>query len=47
LKDYADAREARAGIGAWMEFYNELRPHQALGHRMPMEETPRYSWSCS
>jgi putative transposase len=19
-----------------MEFYNELRPHQALGHRMPM-----------
>jgi putative transposase len=36
LKDYADAREARAGIGAWMEFYNELRPHQALGHRMPM-----------
>jgi putative transposase len=36
LKDYADAREARAGIGGWMEFYNELRPHQALGHRMPM-----------
>jgi putative transposase len=36
LKDYADAREARAGIGAWMQFYNELRPHQALGHRMPM-----------
>jgi putative transposase len=36
LKDYADAREARLGIGAWMEFYNELRPHQALGHHMPM-----------
>ncbi len=36
LKDYADAREARVGIGAWMEFYNELRPHQVLGHRMPM-----------
>lgn len=36
LKDYADVREARAGIGAWIEFYNELRPHQALGHRMPM-----------
>ncbi len=36
LKDYADAREARLGIGAWMEFYNELRPHQALRHHMPM-----------
>ena len=36
LKDYADVREARAGIGAWLEFYNELRPHQALGHRVPM-----------
>ena len=36
LKDYADAREARAGITAWIEFYNELRPHQALRHRMPM-----------
>lgn len=36
LKDYADPREARAGIGGWLEFYNELRPHQALGHRMPM-----------
>ena len=36
LKDYTEVREARAGIGAWMEFYNEPRPHQALGHRMPM-----------
>ena len=25
LKDYADVREARAGIGAWIEFYNALR----------------------
>jgi putative transposase len=36
LKGYADAREARAGIGQWIGFYNELRPHQALGHAMPM-----------
>ena len=36
LKGYADAREARAGIGQWLTFYNELRPHQALGHAMPM-----------
>jgi putative transposase len=36
LKSYADAREARSGIGQWMIFYNELRPHQSLGHGMPM-----------
>jgi Integrase core domain len=36
LKGYADAREARVGIGQWLAFYNELRPHQALGHAMPM-----------
>ena len=36
LKAYADGREARAGIGAWMAFYNERRPHQAMGNRMPM-----------
>ena len=31
LKGYADGREARAGIGAWIAFYNDRRPHQALG----------------
>src|SRR6202521_511022 len=36
LKAYADGREARAGIGAWMAFYNERRPHQAMDNRMPM-----------
>jgi putative transposase len=36
LKGYADARAARVGIGQWLAFYNELRPHQALGHAMPM-----------
>ena len=36
LKAYADGREARAGIGAWMSFYNERRPHQAMDYRMPM-----------
>ena len=35
LKAYGDGREARAGIGAWMEFYNYRRPHQALGYRTP------------
>src|SRR5690349_13041223 len=36
LKAYADGREARMGIGAWIGFYNGSRPHQALGNRPPM-----------
>jgi putative transposase len=36
LKGYADAREAKAGIAAWIAFYNTRRPHMALGYRTPM-----------
>jgi putative transposase len=36
LKGYADGCEAKAGIAAWMEFYNGRRLHQALGYRTPM-----------
>ena len=36
LKGYADGREARAGIGEWLAFYNRRRPHQALANRTPM-----------
>jgi putative transposase len=36
LKAYADGREARDGIGAWMTFYNHRRPHQAMNNKMPM-----------
>jgi putative transposase len=36
LKGYADGREAKAGIGEWIRFYNETRLHQALGYRAPM-----------
>jgi len=36
LRGYADGIEARAGIGAWLAFYNEHRLHQALGYRAPM-----------
>ncbi len=36
LKGYADGCEAKAGIAAWMEFYNETRLHQALDYRAPM-----------
>ncbi len=36
LKAYADGREARAGIGSWMTFYNFRRPHQAMNNQMPI-----------
>src|SRR5207244_4571836 len=36
LKGYADGGEAKAGIAAWIAFYNIGRPHQALGNRTPM-----------
>jgi Integrase core domain len=29
--------EARAGIGGWLRYYNEERPHQSLGYRTPCE----------
>jgi putative transposase len=36
LKGYADGREAKLGIAAWIAFYNGRRPHMALGNRTPM-----------
>ena len=36
LNAYADGREARAGIGNWMIFYNVRRPHQAMNNQTPM-----------
>ena len=36
LKAYADGREAQDGIGSWMNFYNHLRPHQAMNNQFPM-----------
>jgi putative transposase len=36
LKGYADGREARAGVGSWIAFYNGRRPHQTLDDRPPM-----------
>ncbi len=37
LRDYASPREARQGLSAYFLFYNEVRPHQALGYRTPAE----------
>jgi putative transposase len=35
IKAYGSVAEARQGIGAWLGFYNEKRPHQALDYRTP------------
>ncbi len=43
LKAYQNGTEARKGIGAYLDFYNRERPHQALGYRTPgqvFEEEP-------
>jgi len=37
LKAYESVAEARAGIGAYLSFYNTERPHQALGYRTPAQ----------
>ena len=37
LKAYQNVPEARAGIGAYLRFYNHERPHQALGYQTPQE----------
>jgi putative transposase len=37
LQDYSSPREARQGIREYLTFYNEQRPHQALGYQTPAE----------
>lgn len=37
LKAYATPKEARAEIGKWFVFYNDERPHQALGNKTPRQ----------
>jgi hypothetical protein len=37
IKAYGSVAEARRGIGAWLVFYNNERPHQALDYRTPSE----------
>ena len=37
LKAYASAGEARRELGGYFRFYNDQRPHQALGYRTPGE----------
>lgn len=37
LHAYASVPQAKAGIGAWLHFYNEERLHQAHGYRTPRQ----------
>ncbi len=37
LNDYATVSEARQGIGNYIDFYNQERPHQSLNYRTPVE----------
>ena len=37
LKAYESVAQARAGIGAYLRFYNNERPHQALDYRTPAQ----------
>ena len=37
LKAYASVLEAQQGLEDYFQFYNGLRPHQALGYRTPAE----------
>jgi putative transposase len=34
---YDTPRSARAGIGKYLDFYNNERPHQSLGYKTPSE----------
>lgn len=37
LSEYANPREVRSGLGRYLSFYNERRPHQSLGNRTPAQ----------
>jgi hypothetical protein len=46
LNAYATVAEAKAGIGAWLAFYNEERQHQSLGYRTPRQIYEEGLWIC-
>jgi putative transposase len=46
LRAYATVAEANAGIGAWLDFYNEERQHQSLSYRTPRQIYQEGLWVC-
>ena len=37
LREYNSPRDARIGVGTWLEFYNHQRGHQSLGYQTPAQ----------
>jgi putative transposase len=37
IKNFTSFDEARAAVIQWLDWYNEARPHQALGYRSPRQ----------
>jgi putative transposase len=46
LRAYGTVAEAKAGIGAWLDFYNDERQHQSLGYRTPRQIYQEGLWIC-
>jgi putative transposase len=47
LHAYTSVSEAKSGIGAWLHFYNEERPHQTHDYRTPRQVyEAQYRWIC-
>jgi putative transposase len=46
LNAYTSVAEAKAGIGAWLNFHNEERQHQSLGYRTPRQIYDEGLWIC-
>ena len=46
LHAYATVAEAKASIGAWLDFYNQERQHQSLGYRTPRQIYQEGLWIC-
>jgi putative transposase len=46
LHAYVSVAEAKAGIAAWLCFYNEERQHQSLGYRTPRQTYEEGLWIC-
>jgi len=46
IKAYASVAEARAGIGAYLAFYNDERLHQSFKYQTPRQVFDAGLWTC-
>ena len=42
LYNFKTFKEAKETITTWIDFYNNQRPHQALGYQSPAERRAQY-----